>query len=245
MKVLLQKLTASCGVCVLLFFLAATSPTASGQPMVVPNITLDAPGLGVAVAHMPEQAAFQLAPDGKTRELKPNASFGVPGAPWLTVRELRFDPDPLIYNSILVQNVSAVPQTYTFGVSLPTTWVAPNLIRGSIDTSLIGTDAQIAALPNSSIYAAQIDGTTVKTLQDFPFTLTTPQQAVSSWAQFGFDLNNIPVNSSIGIVLTFTLSPGDTAAIVSDFEVALVPEPGSLALLLPGGGLLACRRQKS
>lgn len=213
--------------------------------MVVPNINLDAPGLGVAVSHMPEKAAFQLAQDGKTWELEPNGSFVVRGAPWLTVRELRFDPDALIYNSILVQTFSAAPETHTVEVSLPTTWAAPNLIRGSIDTSLIGTDAQIAALPNSSIYAAQIDGTTVKTLQDFPFTLTTPQQAVSSPAQSGFDLNNIPVNSSIGIVLTFTLSPGDTAAIVSDFEVALVPEPGSLALLLLGGGLLACRRQKS
>lgn len=221
------------------------TPKTFAQPTVVPNLVLKAPGLGIAVTNTPDAAAFKLAQDGKSWELVTPGSIKIPGAPWLTVQELRYDADPLLYGNVLVQNVSAVPQIYTFGFSLATTWPAPSLMRGSIDTSLIGTDALISAVTNSSIYTAQIDFGTVRTLQDYPFMLSTPQDAVSSSAQFGFELNNIPVNSSIGIQLRFTLSPGDTATIVSDFEVVQVPEPGTLALLLLGGVAFWFRRLNS
>ncbi len=226
--------------------LAVFSSPVSAQPTVVPDIYLNAPNLGVSYDHAADAALFKRAPDGKTWELAAPDSIHIPGAPWFTVHELRFDADPLIYGNLLIQNVSAVTQTYTLGFTLPTTWAAPNLIRGSIDTSIIGTSATISALPNSSIYSALIDNNTVRTLQVYPFSLSTPQSANTSTAQFGFDPSNIPVNSSIGIFINFSLSPGDTAAIVSDFEVVAVPEPGSVGLALLGGAtLLAWRRRRS
>lgn len=240
MKKPLNYFDALRGVSLGLLLLLAIAPPASAQPSVVPDLTVSAPGLGVALNVVPDKAAFTLLPDGQTWEL--SAPFNPPGAPWLTVRDLRYDTDPTVYSSYLVQNNTGAPQNYTLGISLPTTWPAPNLIRGSIDTSVIGTGGQVSALMNSSIYSAQIDFSTVKTLQDYPFTLSTTQSAVSSSAQFGFDPNNIAVTSNIGILLSFQLSPGDTAAFVSDFEVAAVPEPGSLALLLLGGSVLFWRR---
>ena len=59
--------------------------------------------------------------------------------------------------------------------------------------------------------------------------------------RFDPDVNAVAVGSSIGIVVKFELSPGDTAAIISDFEVAVIPEPGSLALVLLGGCVVIWR----
>jgi hypothetical protein len=58
-------------------------------------------------------------------------------------------------------------------------------------------------------------------------------------------LNNVAVTTDIGIVLRFQLTPGDTAAIISDFEIVEVPEPGTLSLGLLAGALLFLRRQRS
>jgi hypothetical protein len=217
----------------------------AAQPSVVPSLTVNAPGLGIATTHAPASSAFQLAADGKSWELKPGGRFFIPGAPFAEVLDLRFDPDPLIYGNILVQNNTGSTQNYLFGFSIPTTFGAPSLIRGSIDTSIIGTAGQISTVAAFPIYSAQIDSVTIQTLQNSPFTLTTSQGAVSSSAQFGFNLNNIPVASSIGILLQFQLSPGDTAAIISDFEVVAVPEPATMTLVFVGACLLAYRRQRA
>jgi len=208
-------------------------------------MVLTMPGLGITMTNTPSAAAYHLGSDGRTWELTSPWTYYLPGsAGQVTFQDLRFDTDPLVYNNILVQNLTAVPQVYSIGVFLPTTFGAPNQIRGSIDTSLIGTDAQVSALASNSIYKAQIDFVPVKTLQDFPFTLSTPQPAVSSSAQFGFDPSGIPVVSTMGIQLTFSLSPGDTVSILSDFEIEGIPEPGVLSLLVLCGGFLVWRRQR-
>src|SRR6185295_15130256 len=122
----------------------------------------------------------------------------------------------------------------------------PSLFRGSVHTSIIGTSATISTVPGSPIYAAQIDGLTVRTLQNNPFSLSTPQDAGGASASFGYELNNTAVTSSMGIALTFQLTPGATAAIISDFEIKAIPEPGTLTLLLVGGSILIwrCRRSR-
>jgi len=247
MKKYFRYLRLVSGVCASVLVLSTFVQVTVAQPLVVPTLNLNAPGLQIAGSHAADQAAFQQRADG-TWELKTPGGVHYPGAPWLTVQELNFlaaDPisGPLIYGNMLVQNNTAALQTYTVGFTLPTTFPGPNLIRGSVDTSIIGTDGTISALANSSIYSAQIDFLAVRTLQGFPFTLSTTQSANSSSAQFGFDLNNAAVTSSIGILLQFQLSPGDTAAIISDFQVVAVPEPSSMALLLAGGALLIWRRR--
>ena len=227
-------------------FAVAFVPGASAQPSIVPSISLTVDGMGQTFNYAQDPASFQAVQSSDMWELSAPETYMEPGAVQLTVQELRYANDPIVYNSILVQNIAASVQTYTFGVSLATTWTAPNSIRGSIDTSLIGTDAQVASVAGVSIYTAMIDFAAVRTLQDAPFMLTTPQDAVSASDAFGYDLSNIAVNSSIGIQLRFSLSPGDTATIVSDFEVVdVIPEPGTMALLLLGGSLLIWRRRRS
>jgi hypothetical protein len=79
-------------------------------------------------------------------------------------------------------------------------------------------------------------------MQDSPFSLSTPADAVSSSDAFGWVNNNVPVTSDMGITLNFTLSPGDTATIISDFEIT--PEPGTLAMIALGGIVLGLRRRR-
>jgi hypothetical protein len=161
------------------------------------------------------------------------------------VLDLEFHPNPYVLNNILVTNTSATTQTFTMGVVLPTTFGTPNEILGSITTQVIdGNDngATIAAPTGGSIYQAIIDGFVVATLQDDPFSIVAPVAGVNNaLADFGPDGNLLGVNSFIAIKLSFTLSPGDTAAILSRFDV--IPEPSS-ALLLGAASVLLLRRRK-
>ena len=189
---------------------------------------------------------FELEDGGKKWKLK-DAVFtqgAWDGAADITVEEIEFDPDPIIYNNILVANNSGVTQTYQFDITLPTTWAA-GPIRGSIDTSVIGGNALLQAPTGGSVYDARIDGVSVRTLQDDIFALGTGQSATSDFVNFGWEPNAVPVTTDIGIRLTFSLSPGATAAILSDFEV--IPEPASIAMigLVSGFGLFIRRDRKS
>lgn len=148
---------------------------------------------------------------------------------------LQFDPDPFVLNNVLVTNTTTTTQLYTATVGLPTGFfAAPNQIRGTVRTSVIdgGSDGATIATSNpTALYQAQIDGGTVQTLQNHAFSVVAPagDQNTSS-ASFGFQPSAIPVNTSIGIQLNFTLTPGDTAAILSRFDVIAIPEPTALML---------------
>jgi len=242
MKKMIRGFGTLCGILASLFFLGQFS--ASAQPSVVPNMGLEIQGAGYWSCNL-QPVNFTLSPgQSDTWQLNSPLTYNWAGTT-MTVQNVTFDPDPLISNNVLVQNNTAANQIYTITVALPTTFAGPNQIRGSISTSVIGANAAISTVAPSAIYSAIIDGvTTVKTLQDSPFSLTTPAPATSAVASYGFQLNNVPVTSSIGITLKFELTPGDTATILSDFEVVAVPEPSTLALLLLGGGALVLRRNR-
>jgi hypothetical protein len=158
---------------------------------------------------------------------------------------LQFNPDPFVLNNILVTNTTTSTQIFTATVVLPTTFPAPNLISGNVVTSVIdgGIDgATVAAASPTALYQAQIDGTTVETMQDFPFTLSST--AGSALESFGPTVNNTAVTSDIGIQVRFSLTAGDTAAILSRFNVTAIPEPASAALIGIGLALVGCIRQR-
>ena len=152
----------------------------------------------------------------------------------LRIEELQFDPDPFVLNNILVTNTTTTTQIFSAFVGLPTTFGAPNLISGSVRTSVIdgGNDgATVATFGGQALYQAQIDLVTVATLQNDPFSVTAPAGGSNTASEaFGPTASGIPVTSSIGIQLRFSLTPGDTAAILSRFDV-VIPEPTSVALI--------------
>src|SRR5262245_60866263 len=148
------------------------------------------------------------------------------------IDRLQFDSDPFVLNNILVTNTTATTQIYSVTVGLPTSFGAPNLISGNITTGVIeggGDTATVSTVPGQPIYKGQIDFNTVATLQSDPFSVTTSTSNAVS-ASFGPTVSAVPVLGNIGIQLTFRLTAGDTASILSRFDVTAVPEPSSLAL---------------
>jgi hypothetical protein len=181
-------------------------------------------------------AAPSTDPDGGYElSTQPHYSGVCNGTTNLTIQQLQFNSDPFVLNNLLVTNTTATTQIYSVTVSLPTSFGAPNLISGNITTSVIdGGDgsATVSTVSGQPIYKAQIDFNPVAggTLQNDPFSITTSTSSAQS-ASFGPTLSAIPVNSNIGIAVTFQLTPGDTASILSRFNVVSpVPEPSSLVL---------------
>ncbi|MCA9292026.1 MAG: hypothetical protein KDA25_12920 [Phycisphaerales bacterium] len=153
--------------------------------------------------------------------------------------------------NFVVTNNSANTETFTLVMTLNSgVVIADALMAGSVVgtvTDLTFDDATVAAVGGSSIYKGQIDGTTVQTLLDDPFSQNAGGALQSSAVgpeDFGTP-NHIAsgedLDTSISIVLEFTLTAGDSASFSAVFEV--IPAPAALPLLA-GFGLLGRRRRR-
>ena len=166
------------------------------------------------------------------------------------------DPDPTISNSFSITNNTASTQSIFVSISLPTSisFGPSSLIRGSIQggaTDNNGNGVTLASTGVTSIYDAQIDAASVRTLLDAPQLYSTPNafDSVSvGLVNFGIpvqELIGVATNLTIGLTIRFDLSAGDSASFTSVFNVEPVPEPGTALLL--GFGLvgLAARSRRA
>jgi len=157
------------------------------------------------------------------------------------------DPDPTVSNTISVTNNTLATQTFIFSVTLPVSlsFGPPSLIKGSISGSATdnnggGSGVTLGTSGGISLYRALIDGSVVKTLHDDPFSVNAAADfdtATIPLANFGIPIaesSGVATTTDIGITLRFTLSPGDSAAITSVFNVEPIPEPTTAVLLLAG-----------
>ncbi|MGH0037982.1 MAG: PEP-CTERM sorting domain-containing protein [Myxococcota bacterium] len=170
---------------------------------------------------------------------------------WVTT----WDPDPFITNDFVVVNNSGATQTYAVAVGAPVSpaFPATSIVQSNIILSINDDDgvggASVQSVVSTPVYEAFVNGVSALTFLDDPFSNScasafdctfngTSAAAVASQA-FG------PVSAtSMGITITFELSPGDSAAVQSRFEI--VPEPGTAALLGLGlVGLSAVRRLRA
>jgi hypothetical protein len=161
----------------------------------------------------------------------------------VVIEQLAFDTDPFVLNNILITNTTTTAQVYSVTVGLPTTFAGPNLISGNVRTDAIdgggAPGATISTVSGSPIYSAQIDFATVATLQNDPLSIIAPAGgSAGAAASFGPSVNATAVTSNIGIQLRFMLSAGDTAAVLSRFDVVAVPEPSTLLLSVIGLGAI-------
>lgn len=151
-----------------------------------------------------------------------------------------FDPDPFITNNFVVVNNSGVTQSYTVAVSaaLAPAFLANTIVQSNLILSINDDDnsagATVSSLVGVPVYEAFVNGGSELTFLDDPFSnsCTTPVDCalngttVGTVASQGF---GPALATSIGVTISFDLSPGDSAAIQSRFEI--VPEPGTAALL--------------
>ena len=170
---------------------------------------------------------------------------GTAGGWTVTSWNLALDPDPTVSNISSVTNNTAAVQTFVFSVTLPVslTFGPPSFIKGSISGSATDNNNNGVTLATSggiSLYRALIDGSVVRTLHDDPFSASTPFASGTASipvADFGIPIAEsagVATTTDIGITLRFTLTPGDSAAISSVFNVEPIPEPGTAILLAAG-----------
>jgi len=163
--------------------------------------------------------------------------------------------DPTINGAFSVTNLLAVPQTFTFNVTVPVPAIpGATVIGGSVGGSFTDANGLGATFDSSgatAIYTALIDGAPVATLHPSPVNLVAGPFLSTNVPSVAF---GTPIPSQAGPALTtdmsiqlkFTLSPGDTAALTSVFVVE-APEPSTVVLALMGVacGLFVARRKRA
>lgn len=150
------------------------------------------------------------------------------------------DPFAFVSYSITNQNPSSV-MIFSVSVTLPIAPLVPTTVHGGFMSALL-TDsnlngfARVTTVGGIPLYQGQIDSTTVLSFYPHPYVLTTPGgSAVVPFVTAGLPgptLPSGPALSTIGILHVFSLTPGDTFSGTSFFQVEVVPEPSSLALVL-------------
>jgi len=157
---------------------------------------------------------------------------------------LSMDSDPFVTNNFTITNTTDLTQTYTLGTTVGVSPAIPNgLMRGSIGFSLTDNNYNGATLATSgaSIYQGTIDNNLLppaRKLWDSPISFSTFSTTASSTG-FGFPTREAApesIDTNIGILITFSLTPGDSVSFTSNFDVIPVPVPAAVWLF--GSGLL-------
>ena len=158
--------------------------------------------------------------------------------------------DPFVTNNVLVTNTSSSTQTFIATVTLPIpAFSFSQIVASSVgltvtDSNGDGVVTASSVTPNG-IYSGTVNGATALTLLPDPTTVncSTPGCSNTASANFLSGPAGPGVATAIGITLEFTLTPGDSAALTSRFEIT--PEPGTVLLLASGlVGLVVVGRKR-
>ena len=177
-------------------------------------------------------------------------------AMWDMTWDMTVDTDPFVQSVIGFTNTSGMTQNFTVAVSLPISPSIPSasLIGGSMGGSVTDANSNgictLATVSGTPLFSGDIDGAAALPIYPDPnsWTASFAGQTMTINAQNpglpGPTLPGPAAINSIGITYTFSLTPGDSVALTSYFEVQPVPEPNSLVLLSLGVCAMAFFRRR-
>lgn len=152
---------------------------------------------------------------------------------------IQADADPFIDASLSFTNTTSSTKTFNVSFNLPVSPAfAPAYKSGDLTVTGADTNNDGSITLSNVDWAGLIDGSSALTLFAGGGSLTCSPGCSYSVGPLsdGPLLHSAGVSSSIGILMSFDLSAGDTADVDTRFEVTPVPLPG--AALLFGSGLL-------
>lgn len=210
---------------------------------------------GFRLEDLENQGRIATSVDGDVTSRRLNgATQGASGNWTIDSWDSQFDPDPFITNDFQVTNNSGNDLVFSMnvaGVIDPT--LAGQMVQSNIILTLNdanGTGGATAmSFGGDAVYQGQINGITELTFLEDPFSLSCADAVDCAFNGRAADaiaaLPVGPVNATdIGISIRFKLSPGDSVAVLSRFEI-IVPEPAT-ALLVAGGFIaLAIARRRA
>lgn len=168
------------------------------------------------------------------------------------------DPDPQIFGSFTLTNLSPLTQTFVLTVTLPVTPALPGPnVMGGYFGDVTYTDfnnsgaVTLATVGLDPFYLARVDGAGVVPLGSFSATASGGPGVFGTISQhiFGAPIPSDPapaVNTNMSYVLKFSLSGNDRVQFDALFRIDPVtaPEPGAVLLIGLGlAGIVAARRR--
>ncbi|HUT10855.1 MAG TPA: PEP-CTERM sorting domain-containing protein [Thermoguttaceae bacterium] len=168
---------------------------------------------------------------------------------WSILWDIGANVDPVLTAAFIVTNKTSTPQEFTLDALLPVaSMTGGTYTGGSISGVLMdaGDGATLSSLPDglTPLYTARIDGVDYQSLMDSPQLVSAGDYGTAPFGPdtFGAPIASMPgpfsVDESIGLKLSFQLSPGDVALISGTFVVNSlpnpVPEPSTIALTVIG-----------
>ena len=157
-------------------------------------------------------------------------------------------PDSMVSGGFTLENFSMATVEVELMVTLPITPAvsAPSSLTGSVAVGMTA-DADggtLAALPGVAFWQALIDGTALGGGTDLltDLMLTRPGLGSMNASDAFGQLSGPGVLDELGILITFSLTPGEQMSLTSVLHVVPIPGPGGLAVL--GLATLVVRRRR-
>ncbi|MHC4858355.1 MAG: hypothetical protein ACYTBY_11450 [Planctomycetota bacterium] len=177
-----------------------------------------------------------LQPDGETWML--SEVWDIPNN-CLIDFDLTYDMDPYVLGGLSVTNNAGFDQSFMFTFDAPVSpaiTTATNYSGGiSGSYTVDGTAGSVSTTGMMPLYQARIDGADILSLYDAP-QLWDDAAAGESGSILAEEIPYLSATgpaalSDLQIVIRFTLTPGETATLNSNFVVEPVPEPATMTLL--------------
>jgi len=146
---------------------------------------------------------------------------------------LLLDPDPTIGGTFSFTNLLSTAKDYDLNFMLPVGMgFSPAVVNGHFAGAVADANGNGNAYLNNVSWLSLVDGVSVMSAGPTSFACATINCTSVQPTTYLDPLNYLPgVSTSISTNVSFTLSAGDRVTFNTYFDVAPVPEPGTLMLL--------------